>query len=276
VSFQSFKRLLVVAICCLLLVSGCALREGLGRKWAEYKAKTNRDLFAATLSVAVASNMRKAFEELSFEFTQATGVRFRATFGPSDSLTSQIERGAPFDIFLSSDTSSPARLFAEHLATYPPQIYGQELLILWGSDSVKISLNLELLLSPSIHHIAIPDPASEACGGPAVRMLRRMKLYDSLKPKIVFAPTIAEVNRRIRSREVEVGISTFSSTRRPIEDQVYMLADWQYDPIPQAGVILRRGAEDHAEETDSFMDFLQSPFGRDILEQHGFRRSSEN
>jgi molybdate transport system substrate-binding protein len=247
-----------VPICYLVLISGCSF---------------TRNLFAPTLSVAVASNIQKTFGELSAEFHRGTGITLQPTFGRSDSLASWIERGAPFDLFLSADTTLTAKLYAKHLATTMPMVFSHEQLMLWSTTEVTIGRDLGLLLSPSIQRIAIADPQIESSGQSSVAMLQRAQVYDSLRQKIVFAGSNAEVNRLVETGEVEAGINLCSTMRTPLQknDQVYALADSQFSPMPQSVVILSHGSEHHLEAAQYFVWFLNCPYGQDLLEQNGYK-----
>jgi molybdate transport system substrate-binding protein len=59
--------------------------------------------FATEITVAGAANVQFTLEDLKAEFTKETGIAVKTVIGSSGKLTSQIENGAPFDIFLSAD-----------------------------------------------------------------------------------------------------------------------------------------------------------------------------
>ena len=65
---------------------------------------------AETTLVAVASNFTKPMTEIAAEFEKATGHTAKLSFSSSGKFISQIENGAPFEVFLSADESSPLRL----------------------------------------------------------------------------------------------------------------------------------------------------------------------
>src|SRR5215472_11644782 len=71
---------------------------------------------ADDLSVAVAANFLGTLQELAPLYQQATGNHLLASAGSSGQLYTQIEQGAPFDVFLSADSDRPARLETEGLA----------------------------------------------------------------------------------------------------------------------------------------------------------------
>src|ERR1700733_1418055 len=65
------------------------------------------------LVVAGAANVQFTLEDLKAEFTKETGIDVKTVIGSSGKLTSQVENGAPFDVFLSADMKYPATLYRE-------------------------------------------------------------------------------------------------------------------------------------------------------------------
>ena len=53
--------------------------------------------------VAAAADLQFAMPEVVQQFEKETGQRVRVTFGSSGNFASQIQNGAPFDIFFSAD-----------------------------------------------------------------------------------------------------------------------------------------------------------------------------
>jgi len=75
---------------------------------------------AGTLLVYAASSLTTAFNDLGMAYTAATGQKIVFSYGSSSTLRTQIEQGAPADLFVSADTTNPATLVKENLATGTP------------------------------------------------------------------------------------------------------------------------------------------------------------
>ena len=65
---------------------------------------------AQTLTVAAASDLQTALPAIAAQFEKETGHQATLTFGSSGNFVTQIENGAPFDVFLSADIDYPRRL----------------------------------------------------------------------------------------------------------------------------------------------------------------------
>jgi len=86
------------------------------------------------ITVFAAASLREAFEAAAPEFTKQSGVAVTFSFGGSDTLVTQIEQGAPADVFASANEAqmkiaagaglleAPARTFARnHLVVIVPK-----------------------------------------------------------------------------------------------------------------------------------------------------------
>src|SRR5260370_30955844 len=64
------------------------------------------------ISIAAAGDLKFAMDELSEQFERHTGTKVNVTFGSSGNFFSQIQNGAPFDLFFSADVEYPKKLEA--------------------------------------------------------------------------------------------------------------------------------------------------------------------
>src|SRR4051794_41414569 len=67
-----------------------------------------------TLTVYAAASLTKTFQQLGTEFeAQHDGVTVEFSFGGSSDLVSQLQQGAPADVFASADTANMDKLTAD-------------------------------------------------------------------------------------------------------------------------------------------------------------------
>src|ERR1700742_3677157 len=62
------------------------------------------------ITVAAAADLNYAMKRLVEGFSKATGTQVKLSFGSSGNLFSQIQNGAPFDLFFSADSQYPTSL----------------------------------------------------------------------------------------------------------------------------------------------------------------------
>ena len=71
---------------------------------------------AADTNVAVAANFTEPAKEIAQRFEHSTGHRAILSFGATGQFYAQITQGAPFQVFLSADQSTPKKLVDDGLA----------------------------------------------------------------------------------------------------------------------------------------------------------------
>ena len=84
---------------------------------------------ASTLTVFAAASLTEALSAMKPGFEAANeGVRVRYNFAGSQALVSQIQQGAPADVFASADTENMGKLVQAGLVDGQPQIFAGNLL----------------------------------------------------------------------------------------------------------------------------------------------------
>ena len=111
-------------------------------------------IFAGEITVAAAANVTYAMGELVKEFNKTNPeTKVQVTLSSSGKLVSQIENGAPFDIFMSADMKFPQALFDKKLTKTAPVIYAQGALAMLSSKELDYSKGINVLNDSSISKI---------------------------------------------------------------------------------------------------------------------------
>ena len=136
---------------------------------------------AADLTIAAASDLRFALDEVLAPFRQAhPGRTVDVVYGASGKLSTQIRHGAPFDVFLSADVAFPRALQAEGLTAGPVQLYAVGRLVLWSRDAATGRRTLaDLAADPAVRKFAIANPRHAPYGQRAVEALQHAGVWDS-------------------------------------------------------------------------------------------------
>jgi molybdate transport system substrate-binding protein len=71
---------------------------------------------AQAIKVAAAADLKFAMGQLASQFEKDTGAKLDITYGSSGNFLTQIQNGAPFDLFFSADSEYPKKLEAAGLA----------------------------------------------------------------------------------------------------------------------------------------------------------------
>jgi len=215
-----------------------------------------------SLRVAAAADLEPVLPPILVQFEKNTGIHAEATYQSSATLTTQIENGAPFDVFLSADLSFPKRLIDAGLAdSNTPITYARGTLVLWErKDSHLPPPSLDLFRSPALKRLAIANPERAPYGRAAVAALHSLKLYDSLKPRVVTAENIAQAAQFVDSANADAGLISLTSALTPqlsADGSYFIIPRNLYPPIEQGAVIVRKTKQDAAARR--LLDFLLSP-----------------
>jgi molybdate transport system substrate-binding protein len=229
---------------------------------------------AGELKIAAAADLTFAFKDVGARFEKQTGNSLKLTYGSSGNFFSQIQNGAPFDLFFSADVSYPQKLEAASLAE-PGTIYdyARGKLVIWVPNASKLDLSrgLSVLLDPDIRKIAVANPLHAPYGVAAVAALRHAGIYDQVKDKLVLGENISQTAQFVQSGNADVGLLALSlavaPAMKPSGRYVEVPAS-DYPPLIQAGVVVKSSR--NKELANQFMKFLKEPGTIALMAQYGF------
>ena len=114
---------------------------------------------AQTLRLAAAADLQPVMPSILQEFEGKPSIHVDASYQSSATLTTQIQNGAPFDLFMAADLSFPQRIVAAGLAdSVQPVAYARGTLVLWTrNDSPFRQLSIDTLRDPALKTIAIAN-----------------------------------------------------------------------------------------------------------------------
>ena len=230
--------------------------------------------FASDITVAGAANVQFTLEELKSEFTKETGIGVKTVIGSSGKLTSQIENGAPFDVFLSADMKYPQTLYKEGFSLRSPKIYGYGVLVLWSMKDLDLSKGVNVLTDTSIQKIALANPEVAPYGREAINALKFYKLDGLLAKKLVLGESISQANQFITTGAADIGFTAKSvvlALNMKDKGKWVEVDPQSYQPIAQGMIVLKYGAENHAKEAQAFDDFLFSAPAQEIFKKYGYK-----
>lgn len=229
---------------------------------------------AQEITVAAASDLQFAFQDVGARFEKDTGKHVKLIFGSSGNFFAQIQNGAPFDVFFSADIGYPRRLEAAGL-TEPGTLYPYATgkIVLWVPNQAKLDLNrgLQVLLDPGIRKIAIANPDHAPYGRAAVAAMRHENMYDQVSAKFVLGENISQTATFVVSGSADIGILALSLALSPSlkeKGRYVEIPDAEYPPIEQAAVVLK--SSPNREIARQFLDFVKTPAIQDLLRSYGF------
>jgi molybdate transport system substrate-binding protein len=228
------------------------------------------------ITVAAASDLNYALKDLASRFEKKTGSKVTLSFGSSGNLYSQIQGGAPYDLFFSADVAYPQKLASGGLIESSSlRTYAIGHLVLWvpnGSSFDPQKLKMDLLLRPSVQRIAIANPEHAPYGRAAMAALEHFGVKDKVAGKLVFGENISQAAQFVQSGNAQAGLIALSLAVSPAmknSGRYWELPANSY-PELQQGVALLSSSK-HKAAAKAFLEYVLSAEGTAVLEQYGFR-----
>ena len=229
---------------------------------------------AEEITIAAASDLNFAFKELVTEYQKATGNHVKLSLGSSGNFFSQIQNGAPFDLYFSADIAYPRKLEEANL-TVPDSLhrYAVGRIVLWtGNEShIDVTQGFEALRVPSVKKIAIANPRHAPYGRAAVAAMEHFNVYDSVKNQLVLGENISQTAQFIESGACDIGIIALSLALAPAMKAKGMYWEVPADahpPLEQGAVILKSSKQPGSAK--QFLAFMKSASGQEVMKRYGF------
>lgn len=227
---------------------------------------------ADEVQVAVAANFTGPMQVISVLFERDTGHKASLAFGATGKFYAQIANGAPFEVLLSADDETPARLVKEGLAVAgTPFTYAIGKLVLWSADPKLIDGKGEILKKGGFKHIAVANPKTAPYGAAAMQAMGKLGVADSLKPLFVQGENISQTHQFISTSAAELGFVAYSQVIK--NGQFGSGSGWVvpgnlYDPIRQDAVILSKGKDKPA--ATALLNYLKSEKALAVIKSFGY------
>ena len=229
---------------------------------------------AEEITVAAAADMQFALKDVSARFEKDTANKVNLIFGSSGNFFSQIQNGAPFDVFFSADLDYPKKLEAtgqaEPGSTYQ---YATGKIVLWVRNDSKLDLTkgLAVLLDPSITKISIANPAHAPYGRAAMAALTHEGLAEKLKDKFVLGENVSQAAQFVEAGGAEVGVIALSLAVAPAmkEKGRYVEVPSGFYPALQQGCVVLTASKKKA-VAGAFVEFVKKAEMVELLKGYGF------
>lgn len=224
----------------------------------------------AQARIAVAANFAEAARQLADDYGRKSGHRIEISSASTGKLYAQIVNGAPFDVLLSADDTTPRKLADEGLAD-PTTLHDYAIgrLVLWSRDPQRVKDGETLLRKGAIERLAIANPELAPYGAAARDALHYVRRWEELKPKLVMGENVGQAAQFVVSGAAPLGLlprSLVLEARKTTPGSGWEVPASWHAPIVQSAVLLTRGERNPAAR--GFLKYLQSPAAKKKI--HGF------
>jgi len=228
--------------------------------------------FSAEVHLAVSSNFAAPAKSLAREFERVTGHHAVISLGATGKLYAQIRQGAPYDVLLAADASTPTKLIADGAALADTRMtYAIGRLALWSREANRVDAKGDVLRRTDFRRLAIANPKLAPYGAAAIQTLQALGELDQVRPHLVEAANINQTFQFVASGNAELGFVALSQVMRDgrlREGSAWIVPANLHAPLTQDAVVLINGADNPAAR--ALIGYLSAKPARDIIRSYGY------
>ena len=229
---------------------------------------------ADTVRVGVAVSLKEAVTDTAQAYEKQTGDKVELSFGSSGQIAAQIKGGAAIDAFISAADKQVDELVGQGLVDRATRrvIAGNTLVLVVPSGSTGAIDSFDSLASAAVKRVALGEPKTVPAGDYAAQVLKKMKLSDAVKDKLVYGSNVRQVLDYVARGEVTAGV-VYATDAKQAGDKVKVVATApkdSHEPIVYPAALVKKSR--NAAAATRFLDHLGSEEARATLEKRGFTR----
>ena len=227
---------------------------------------------ADTVSVAVAANFTAPMQKIAAAFEADTGHKAELSFGATGKFHAQITNGAPFQILLAADDTTPARLEKEGKAVANSRFtYAIGTLVLWSAQPGTVDAQGAVLKTGDFRHLAIANPKLAPYGLAAMLVMDKLGVTARLQPRFVQGENIAQTYQFVSTGNAQLGFVALSQVMA--DGRITGGSAWQvpaelHEPIRQDAALLTPGKDSAA--AAALLQYLRGDKARAIIRSYGY------
>ena len=259
---RTFKAVVVIIIGGLLAVIGT---------WQPAQAEA--------LTVGAPPSLRPALSEILPMFEREYGAAVNVVYSPSKTLSNQIEKGAPIDVFLAAGVEEVEHLHKKGLTLNGgPRIYAQTSLVLvMSSESPATLVSFNDALPNRATRIALGDPKTSSLGDITARVLAKVDPMYKGGSHILHAPHSEDIMNLIHTGKADVGlvyrVDALNSGQVRISDESPI---GFYVPVQFGHAVVSTCRPASLPLAEKFSNFLMSSRIQKLLLHYGFDSAQLN
>lgn len=227
---------------------------------------------AEKITIAAAADLKFAMDDIAGAFRDAhPSDEIELIYGSSGKFHTQIQQGAPYDLYFSADIAFPRELLEAGLAASDVRPYALGRIVLWSASLDASRMTLASLTDTKITRVAIANPKHAPYGKRAEEALRASGLWEQIEPKLVYGENIAHTAQFVQTGNAQVGIIALSLALSPELARLggyWLIPDDLHEPLEQGFIVTKR-AQGNALAM-RYADYMTSPVARAVMTRFGF------
>lgn len=229
------------------------------------------------ITIAAAADIKFALDEIVVLFKKVHPAdQVETIYGSSGKFHTQIQQGAPYDLYFSADIAYPRALEAEGFSAFEVQPYAVGRIVLWSPSRDASKMTLNDLADPTLQRITIANPMHAPYGKRAEEALKATGMWGKIQSKLVYGENVAQAAQFVQSGNAQVGIIALSLVLSPElskQGSYALIPDKLHQPLEQGFIITKRASANLLAR--AFASFMASKEARVIMSRYGFALPGE-
>ena len=227
---------------------------------------------AGDVQVAVAANFTAPMRHIAADFEKETGHQVVMSFGATGKFYAQITSGAPFQVLLSADEETPAKLEKEGAAVANTRFtYATGQLVLWSARAGFVDQKGDVLRKNGFRHLAIAASKLAPYGAAALQVMNKLGVAESLEPKLVIGESIGQAFSFVQTGNAELGFVALSQVYengKIKSGSGWIVPESLHAPIRQDAVLLARNGDSKA--AVALLAYLKTDKAKAVMRSFGY------
>ncbi|EIW20028.1 MULTISPECIES: molybdate ABC transporter substrate-binding protein [Pelosinus] len=226
----------------------------------------------AEINVSAAMGLKDALGEIQKKYEADHSVKIVFNLASSGALQTQIEQGAPADLFISAASKQMDELQKKNLiipATRKNLVGNQLVLIVPKTSQLELH-SFQDLTNASVTRFGMGVPETVPAGEYAKQVLEKLQVWETVREKAVMPKDIHSVLTYVETGNVEAGIvfSTVAAASDKVKVAAIAPAN-THEPIIFLGAVV--SSAKHPKEAEAFLQYLTSSDGMAVFTKYGFQ-----
>lgn len=223
------------------------------------------------LIISAAASLTDAMNELIVLFkTEKPYVKVTPSYGASGALQTQIEQGAPADIFFSAAPKQMNTLIEKGLileGTKKDML--ENTIVLVTPKTKKDVTSFSDVGTNKIKQIALGEPKSVPAGQYAEQVFTSLKILEAVKAKVIYAKDVRQVLTYVEAGEVDAGVVYATDAAVAKNVTVAAIAPiGSHSPVIYPAAVVKATASPDAAK--AFLLWLSGPQADAVFLHYGF------
>ncbi|MHB8062021.1 MAG: molybdate ABC transporter substrate-binding protein [Ruminiclostridium sp.] len=224
------------------------------------------------LVVAAAASLTDVAAEIANMYKSiAPNITITYTFGSSGALQTQIEEGAPVDIFISAANKQMTALEQKGLIndSTKKELLLNKVVLITPQDSTKEIKSFEDVATDKVSTVALGEPKSVPVGQYSEEIFTTLGILDKVKLKSNYGSDVRQVLTWVESGEVDCGV--VYTTDAISSNKIKVVCEAPKDshkPVIYPVAVLK--SSKYTAQAQAFLDFLSTTEIANIFKKYGF------